>query len=95
MRVVGVLPYILGAALGKTKLTALAGLAPYLELAHAVGIREWVEQHIHLRQHGQGGTPSQWLSSGVFLNLAGGDCVDDLDRLNADPGFDILVRRVE
>lgn len=95
MRIGGVLPYYYEEEPGESKLTALAGLAPYLDLAHVVRIRELVEQNIHLRTQGQGWTPAQLVVSGVLLNLAGGDCVDDLDRLNEDAGFCSVLRQVE
>lgn len=95
MRIGGVLPYYYEEEPGESKLTALAGLAPYLDLAHIVRIRELVEKHVHLRAHGQGWTPAQLVTSGVLLNLAGGDCVDDLDRLNDDAGFCSVLRQVE
>jgi hypothetical protein len=31
----------------------------------------------------------------ILLNLAGGDCVDDLSLLQGDPGFAELMHRVE
>ena len=31
----------------------------------------------------------------VFLNLAGGDCVEDLERLEQDDGFASVLRSVE
>jgi hypothetical protein len=40
----------------------------------------------------QGWTDHEIAVSLVLLNLAGGDCVDDLDHLNADAGFDKLLK---
>jgi hypothetical protein len=76
-------------------MTALAGLSPYLDLMRVVKLRESVEQHIHLLGNGQGWTAAQLVMHAVLLNIAGGDCVDDLDRLNADAGFGEVVRHVE
>lgn len=95
MRSRGVLPYYIEDEPGEAKFTALAGLAPYLDLARVVELRELIEQHINLRENGQGWTPTQLVTAGVFLNLAGGDCVDDLDRLEADAGFCSLLQQVE
>ena len=31
----------------------------------------------------------------VFLNLAGGDCVEDIERLERDSGFSAILRAIE
>jgi hypothetical protein len=43
----------------------------------------------------QGWTDAQVIMSLVLLNLAGGDCVDDLEHLEADRGFSELARWAE
>jgi hypothetical protein len=48
-----------------------------------------------VRDGGQGWTDAQIVMSLVLLNLVGGGCVDDLDRLNSDEGFGTLLRRCE
>jgi len=95
MRTGGVLPVYLEEEKSGSGMTALAGLIPYVELIHAAGVRSSIERHIHLRDSGQGWTPAQMVTAGILLNLAGGDCVDDLDRLNADAGFGQVLRQVE
>jgi hypothetical protein len=95
MRVGGVLPYYLEEEKSDSGMTALAGLIPYVDLMHVVGLRESIKRNICLRDSGQGWTPTQMVMAGVFLNLSGGDCVDDLDRLNADAGFGQLLRQME
>jgi len=94
-RIGGVLPYYIEVEPGKSGMTALAGLSPYLDLMQVVKIRESVERHIHLLENGQGWTAAQLVTHAVLVNLAGGDCVDDLERLSADAGFGEVVRRVE
>ena len=74
-------------------MTALAGLPVYLDLAHVMGLSRSVEQHLSVRGSGRGWTDSQVVTSLVLLNLAGGDCVDDLDILEADEGFCRVMRR--
>lgn len=61
MRVGGVLPYYFEVGLGESGMTALAGLLPYLDLAHVAQVRGSVERHLQLRENGQGGTPAQLL----------------------------------
>jgi hypothetical protein len=76
-------------------LTAFAGLPVYLDLAHVVGLRESIEAHVGVRQRGQGWTDAQMVLSLVLLNLAGGDCVEDLCILEGDEGFGRVLKRVE
>ncbi len=72
-------------------MTALAGLPAYLDLAHVLGLSKSVEQHLAVRA-GRGWTDAQVVTSLILLNLAGGDCVDDLDILEADEGFCRVLR---
>jgi len=72
-------------------MTALAGLPAYLDLAHVLGLSKSVEQHLAVRA-GRGWTDAQMVTSLILLNLAGGDCVDDLDILEADEGFCRVLR---
>lgn len=95
MRVGGVLPFYVEEEKSKARMTALAGLTPYLELIHVIGIRQSIERNICLRDNGQGWTPAQMVVAGLLVNLSGGDCVEDVDRLNADAGFGQLLRQVE
>ena len=74
-------------------MTGLAGLPVYLDLAHVMGLSRSVEQHLTVRGSGRGWTDSQVVTSLVLLNLAGGDCVDDLDILETDEGFCRVLRR--
>jgi hypothetical protein len=73
-------------------MTALAGLPVYMDMAQVMGLSRSVEQHLAVRT-GRGWTDSQVVTSLVLLNLAGGDCVDDLDILEADEGFCRVLRR--
>lgn len=74
-------------------MTALAGLPVYLDLAHVMGLSRSVEKHLSVRASGRGWTDSQVITSLVLLNLAGGDCGDDLDIFEADEGFCRVMRR--
>jgi hypothetical protein len=73
-------------------MTALAGLPVYLDLAHVMGLSGSVERHLAVRAGGRGWTDAQVVTSLVLLNLAGGECVDDLDVLEADEGFCRVLR---
>jgi hypothetical protein len=76
-----------------TGMTALAGLPVYLDLASVMGIAGSVARHIHVKR--QGWTDAQMVLALVLLNLAGGECVDDMRRLEGDEGFCRVLRRVE
>lgn len=43
----------------------------------------------------QGWTDEQIITSLILLNLAGGDCVDDMNILEKDEGFCKVLQRVE
>ena len=76
-------------------ITALGGLALYTGLAHIMRLSKSVRNHIRFREDTQGWTDAQVIMSLILLNLAGGDCVDDLNILEADEGFCRILRRVE
>jgi hypothetical protein len=76
-------------------MTALAGLPTYLELAHVAGLSQSIQRHLKLREGKQGWTDAQVITSLVLLNLAGGECIDDLRILEKDEGFGEVLRKVE
>lgn len=91
----GVLPYqYQGQSIG-CGMTALGGLPVWLDLAQAAGLSQSIGRHLHVRSGTQGWTDAQMVTSLVLLQLAGGDCVDDLRVLEGDEGFGRLLRRVE
>lgn len=92
----GVLPFQYQEQSTVTGLTALAGLPTYLDLAQAAGVRDAIRCHLGIRGEGsQGWTDSQVVMALILLNLAGGDCVADIDRLEADEGLCKVMQRVE
>lgn len=91
----GLLPYKYQAEKSASGMTALAGLAPYLDLAFAAGLPRSIERHVGVRTGSQGWTDTQEVMSLLLLNVAGGSCVDDLRVLESDDGFARLMRRVE
>jgi hypothetical protein len=76
-----------------TGMTGLAGLPVYLDLAHTMGLPELIGRHLQVKQRGW--TDAQMISSLILLNLAGGDCVEDLSTVQKDEGFCRILRRVE
>jgi hypothetical protein len=91
----GVLPYKYEEERSSTGMTALAGLPIYLDLASVLGVADCIRAHLHVRKSGQGWTDEQAVLSLMLLNLAGGDCVDDIRILEKDEGFCKVLGRVE
>ena len=89
------LPFKYEGAKRESGVTSLGGLALYSGLAHIMDLSGSVRSHIRVRQDTQGWTDSQMIMSLILLNLAGGDCVEDLNILEADEGFCRILRRVE
>ena len=90
----GVLSYRMESEPTSQNLTGLAGLAPYMDLACASGLVESIRRNVNACG-GQGWTDEQVVMSLILLNLAGGECVDDLDHLEADAGLGKLIRWCE
>ena len=91
----GVLPYQLKVETHRESLTGLAGLPIYLDLAYVVGLRDAIAEHVQVRSSSQGWTDAQMVTTLILLNLAGGQCVEDLEKLETDPGFAQILHRVE
>ncbi len=89
------LPYQLKISRTQNGVTGLAGLPLYLDLAHVLGLCTSIDRHVKARIGGQGWSDRQMILSLVLLNLAGGDCVDDVSKLEQDSGLSALMRRVE
>jgi hypothetical protein len=76
-------------------MTALAGLPSYMELGHALGLGKMISRNVMARHGNQGWTDEQMVMSLVWLNLAGGDCVEDLRVLEGDAGFCRVLKQAE
>jgi hypothetical protein len=91
----GILPFKYETEKNTTGMTALAGLPVYLDLARVIGLSKSIEKHLKVRTGGQGWTDSQIVLSLILMNLAGGDCVDDIKTLEADDGFCEVLKKAE
>lgn len=91
----GILRYKYEEEKNKGGMTALAGLPVYLDLAWVLGVGDSIGAHVHVRKSDQGWTDEQAVLSLILLNLAGGDCVDDIKILEKDEGFCKILGRVE
>jgi len=90
----GALPFHYEAERSNEGLTALAGLGVYLDLIKVSGLADAVRRHVGVAGE-QGWLDPQMVVAGLMLNLAGGTCIDDLDRLEGDEGFTRLLREAE
>ena len=73
-------------------MTALAGLLPYLEFGYVMGLSRSIEKRLKLRPQ-QGWSDVESVMSVVYLNLANGQGMSDLDILEADEGFCRVLRK--
>lgn len=89
------LPYEYEIEEGKSGLTAMGGLPTYLDLALATGLLKAIDRHLKVSTGEQGWTDRQMVMSLVLLNLAGGDSVEDINKLESDEGFCRILRKVE
>ena len=90
-----VLPYEYEIEGSKTGLTSLGGLPLYLDMAAATGLLSVIDRHLTARDGDQGWTDRQIVLSLIMLNLAGGDCVEDIEKLEGDEGFCRIFRKAE
>ena len=91
----GVLPFKYESEKKATGLTALAGLPAYLDLAKVIGLSRSIQKHLKIRAGSQGWTDSQMVLSLILLNLAGGDCVEDIKKIEADDGLCEVLKKAE
>lgn len=88
------LPLKFEAEENSTGLTAWAGLPVFLELMATVGLPSELMDKVGLRPD-QGWSDIQQVAALVLLKLAGGDCVTDVDQLEADDGLCAIVEALE
>jgi hypothetical protein len=91
----GILPFKYESEKKATGMTALGGLPAYLDLAQVIGLSKSVQKHLKVRSGSQGWTDAQMVLALVLLNLAGGDCVEDIKVLEADDGFCEVLKKAE
>jgi hypothetical protein len=92
----GILPFQYEVEPVASGMTALAGLPSYLDLSQVCGLTDSIRQHLTICSGKKPGwTDEQIVMSLIWLNLAGGESVDDLRLLEGDEGFAQVMRRVE
>lgn len=70
-------------------LTSFAGLPLYVELLNQMGLIKYIAQTIKTKVRGW--TDAEMVVSLILLNLAGGDCISDIERLEKDAGLRRLL----
>jgi len=91
----GILPFKYENDKQKSEMTGFGGLPIYLDLAQAAGLSKSIDRYLKASSDSQGWTDSQVVMSLILLNLAGGDCVDDVNRLESDEGLCRIIKRTE
>ena len=91
----GVLPFKYEEEKGKSGVTAMAGLPTYLDLSKVMGLHESIEQHVGIRRGAQGWSDAQVVSALILLNLAGGNCVEDLRVREGDEEFCRVLQKAQ
>src|SRR6202521_2209636 len=71
-------------------LTSLAGLPVYIDLIKASGLGAAIRRHVWAAGS-QGWLDIQMVLAVIFLNLSGADCVDDIEKLELDSGFCLIM----
>ena len=90
----GALPFQYEAETAASAVTALGGLPVYLDLIKASGLDVAIRKHVRVAGE-QGWLDLQMIVALIVLNLAGGDGLEDLERLEQDAGFVQVMREVE
>lgn len=90
----GLIPIVLEVDPTDCATTAYAGILPYLDFWKVLGMPLAVDNTIHICGD-QGWLDRQIVQSLVLVNLIGGDCVTDVDKLEGDMGLGEMVRASE
>ena len=72
-------------------LTALGGIPLVVQAFRSLGLPGSVKQHLAVKERQRGYDEATFVESFVILNAAGGECLDDFERLRADPGLGELI----
>ncbi len=90
----GLIPIVLEEDPTDCATTAYAGILPYLDLWKVLEMPSAVDRTVRICGE-QGWLDRQIVQSVVLVNLIGGDCVTDVDKLESDVGLGKMVRSSE
>ena len=94
MRSDGLLPYEIVEEPATSELTGHAGLLPYIDLACVLGLLKEADERVRVCGD-QGWMDRHHVLALVLLNLAGGECVEDIRLLESDAGLCRVFRCAE
>lgn len=72
-------------------LTGMAGLTLVSEAFRGLGLGQSANRHLQIKERQRGLDEGTYLESFVLLNAAGGECLDDFDRLREDRALAELI----
>lgn len=75
--------------------TAVAGILLYLDLLKKMDFSEMVSEQVGAKENKQGWSDYRFLQSLMLLNISGGDCVDDIKKLENDSGLRRIFKHLE
>jgi len=90
----GYFPFKIEEEKKKKNLTSLTGLLLYLELFGALKLDVLIGQTLNIRKV-QGWRDERVILSLIFLNIAGGSSVSDIDQLEKDEGFCRILQALD
>jgi hypothetical protein len=72
-------------------LTALGGMPLVVQAFRSLGLPQSVREQVCVKERQRGYDEATLVESFVILNAAGGECVDDFERLRQDPGLKEMI----
>ena len=72
-------------------LTALGGIPLVVQAFRSLGLPRSIQEHVRVKQRERGYDEATFVESFVILNAAGGECVEDFERLRQDPGLAEMI----
>jgi hypothetical protein len=72
-------------------LTGLGGIPLVVQAFRSLGLPQSIQEHVRVKQRGRGYDEATFVESFVILNAAGGECVEDFERLRQDPGLAEMI----
>lgn len=79
-------PFAIGGQPMGGLLTAQAGLAAFSRALRSLGLPKLCDTHVRIKQRASGFTVGQQVEALLLLHAAGGDCMQDMERLRHDAG---------
>jgi hypothetical protein len=85
--------YYIDSKVDPAAVTNYGGIFPYLDLMLLTGLPNIVNEYLP-KWHVRGWQHAEHVAALLALNLTGGDCVDDLVKLDGDPGIGLYMGQI-